>query len=301
MAGQAEKTQKQQPKSNFIGGMWMIAAMAGFAVEDMFFKGASATVPVGELLMLFGAVGALLFALVAALKGEQLFNPDVLSQPMLVRAIFEVSGRLFYGLALVFIPLSAATVILQATPIVVVAGAAVVFKEAVGWRRWTAIFIGLTGVLVILQPGTDGFSLLSILAVLGMLGFAGRDLASRAAPKSLSALLLGVYGFLSIVIAGAAYSIWTDTVFVMPDIEAFAYVVGTAFFGAAGYACLMVAMRTGDVSAVTPFRYTRLLFGLAFGFLLFNERLNEPMMIGCGLIVVSGLFILWRGKQVEEG
>lgn len=300
MEAKAEKTQNQQTKSNFIGGMWMIAAMAGFAVEDMFFKEASTTLPVGELLMLFGAVGALLFALVAALKGEQLFNPDVLSRPMLVRAIFEVSGRLFYGLALVFIPLSAATVILQATPIVVVAGAALVFKEAVGWRRWTAIFIGLTGVLVILQPGTDGFSLLSILAVLGMLGFAGRDLASRAAPKSLSALLLGVYGFLSIVIAGAAYSIWTDTVFVKPDIEAFAYVVGTAFFGAVGYACLMVAMRTGDVSAVTPFRYTRLLFGLAFGVLLFNERLNEPMMIGCGLIVVSGLFILWRGKQVEE-
>lgn len=274
--------------------------MAGFALEDMFFKAASESLPVGEILVLFGLFGALFFALAAVIKGDVLFSADVVSRPMLVRAVFEILGRLFYGLALVFIPLSTATVILQATPIMVVAGAALVFKEAVGWRRWTAIIIGLTGVLIILQPGTDGFSLLSILAVLGMLGFAGRDLASRAAPVTLSALVLGVYGFLSIVVAGLAYSIWVGVPFVWPGMSALSYVIGTALFGAGGYACLMTAMRTGEVSAVTPFRYTRLLFGLALGVLLFDEHLSQPMIIGCGLIVLSGLFILWRGKQAND-
>jgi drug/metabolite transporter (DMT)-like permease len=60
----------------------------------------------------------------------------------------------------------------------------------------------------------------------------------------------------------------------------------------------MKAMRTGEVSAVTPFRYTRLLFGIALGIILFGEQLSLAMMIGSGLIVASGLFILLRGRQV---
>ncbi len=293
-------TSASNNRANLVGGLWMTAAMAGFALEDMFFKAASDFMQAGQVLTLFGLVGALMFAAMIRLRGEKLFTADVLSKPMLIRTGFEISGRLFYGLALFYIPLSVATVILQATPIVVVAGAALVFGEMVGWRRWVAIIMGLAGVILILRPGTDGFSSLSVLAVLGMLGFAGRDLASRAAPASLSALVLGFYGFLSIVVAGGVYSLWSGTTFVWPVPEAWAYVAGTAFFGALGYHCLMTAMRTGEVSAVTPFRYTRLLFGLAIGAFLFGEQFDRYMITGCGLIVLSGLFILWRGKQAQQ-
>ena len=84
----------------------------------------------------------------------------------------------------------------------------------------------------------------------------------------------------------------------MPDARISLYVLGAVLAGVTAYSCLMKAMRTGEVSAVTPFRYTRLLFGIALGILLFGERLNGAMMVGSGLIVVSGLFILWRGRQV---
>lgn len=255
--------------------------------------------PVGEVLVLFGLGGALAFATVALINKQPLYNPGVVSRPMLIRVVFEVSGRLFYVLALSLIPLSAVTVILQATPLVVVAGAAVVFGEKVGWRRWTAIFLGLVGVVVIIQPGTEGFSMLSLLAVLGMLGFAGRDLASRAAPATMSTAILGLYGFMSIIVAGGLYSAWQGVAFVMPDARISLYVLGAVLAGVTAYSCLMKAMRTGEVSAVTPFRYSRLLFGIALGIVLFGERLSLAMVVGSGLIVVSGLFILWRGRQVS--
>lgn len=277
----------------------MIAAMAVFAIEDALIKAASTMLPVGEVLVLFGLGGALAFAFVALINKQPLYNPGVVSRPMLIRVVFEVSGRLFYVLALSLIPLSAVTVILQATPLVVVAGAAVVFGEKVGWRRWTAIFLGLIGVVVIIQPGTEGFSMLSLLAVLGMLGFAGRDLASRAAPATMSTAILGLYGFISIIVAGALYSAWQGVAFVMPDARISLYVLGAVLAGVTAYSCLMKAMRTGEVSAVTPFRYSRLLFGIALGIVLFGERLSLAMVVGSGLIVVSGLFILWRGRQVS--
>ncbi|MEO3414096.1 DMT family transporter [Roseovarius sp. CAU 1744] len=290
---------KEDLRANLKGSFFMVAAMAGFAVEDTFLKAASTTIPVGQIMIVFGLGGALLFACAARLKNERLYSPDVMSRPMRVRAFFEITGRLFYVLALALTPLSAATVILQATPIVVVAGAALVFGETVGWRRWGAIIIGLLGVVVIIQPGAEGFSMLSILAVLGMLGFAGRDLASRAAPASLSALILGLYGFLSVAVAGLLFAIWDRAAFVSPGIPAWLCLLGAVLAGVLSYACLMKAMRTGEVSAVTPFRYTRLIFGVGLGVVLFGERLDLSMLAGCALIVLSGLFILWRGKKAK--
>ena len=291
---------KADGNANLIGSLWMIAAMAVFAIEDALIKAVSATLPMGQILIIFGGFGAAIFALIARSKGQSLRNPDVLSKPMRIRVGFEITGRLFYFLALAMIPLSAATVILQATPLVVVAGAAIVFGEQVGWRRWTAIFIGLAGVLIIIQPGSDGFSALSILAVIGMLGFAGRDLASRAAPASLSATVLGFYGFLAVVVAGVAFSLWDQAPFVRPDSQTAATLLGAILAGVAAYTCLMTAMRTGEVSAVTPFRYTRLIFGIALGVILFGERISTAMVIGSALIVTSGLFILWQSKRARR-
>ncbi len=284
-------------RANLLGAVWMITAMAIFAVEDTFLKAAAKTVPIGEILIIFGLGGAALFAVMARINKEPLFVRDVVSRPMRIRVIFEIIGRLFYVLAISLIPLSTATVILQATPLVVVAGAALVFGEKVGWRRWTAIFIGLIGVVVIVQPGADSFSMLSILAIIGMLGFAGRDLASRAAPASLSTLILGLYGFLSIVVAGVLYSLWQGVPFILPNPEVSLYLPGAVLSGVVAYSCLMIAMRTGEVSAVTPFRYTRLLFGIALGVLVFGEQLSISMLVGSGLIVISGLFIRWRARE----
>ncbi|WP_340161587.1 DMT family transporter [uncultured Hoeflea sp.] len=286
-------------KANLAGSAWMIAAMAVFAVEDALIKAASVALPIGEVLVVFGLGGAFVFAALALVNREPLYSADVVSRPMCIRVVFEIVGRLFYVLALSLIPLSAATVILQATPLVVVAGAALVFGEKVGWRRWTAIFVGLAGVVIIIQPGTEGFSVLSLLAVMGMIGFAGRDLASRAAPAGLGTAILGLYGFLSIVVAGGLYAAWQGVPFVMPDGETSLLLLGAILAGVAAYSCLMKAMRTGEVSAVTPFRYTRLLFGIALGIMLFGERLSFAMVVGSMLIVVSGLFILWRGRQVR--
>ena len=287
---------KVDRRANWTGSLWMIGAMAGFAIEDAFLKASAASLPIGQILILFGIGGVVLFGGFAIANGQPLMSRDVVSRPMRIRVFFEIIGRLFYILALTLTPLSSTTVILQATPIVVVACAAVLFGETVGWRRWAAILIGLLGVVVIIRPGTDSFSMLSLLAVAGMLGFAGRDLASRAAPASLGTAILGLYGFLSVLIAGVCYAIWAQTPLVGLDIPSALYLTGAILAGVAAYASLMKAMRTGEVSAVTPFRYTRLLFGIALGVFMFGEKLTAPMIVGCALIVLSGLFILWRGQ-----
>lgn len=282
--------------ANLRGSFWMVAAMAGFAVEDMFLKMAGAKLPPGQVMVAFGAGGALIFAILARAGGQPLAPPAAFERTMMVRNAFEIVGRLFYTLAFILTPLSSTTVVLQAAPIVVVAGAALFLGERVGWRRWLAIGIGLVGVLVVLQPGADSFTPLSILAVLGMFGFAGRDLATRASSPTLGGYALGVWGFLMIVVAGVLFTLWDGTPFLQPDPPTFMALAGGILFGVAGYAALTQAMRTGDVSAVTPFRYTRLLFGVALGVLVFGETLDTSTVFGSLIVVASGLFIMWRGR-----
>ncbi len=265
--------------------------MAAFAVEDALVKAVSATLPIGQILILFGLGGAMVFAGVAYAKSESLFTAGVVSRPMRLRFLFEIIGRLFYFLAVALTPLSSATVILQATPIVVVAGASIFFSERVGWVRWVAIFIGLIGVITVINPTAASFSALSILAVIGMFGLAGRDLASRAAPASLSTSVLGFYGFLSVAVAGVLFSLWDAKGFFKPDVQTLVFLLSAIIAGVIAYSALMLAMRTGEVSAVTPFRYSRLLFGIALGVLFFDERLTTSMILGSALIVVAGLFI----------
>ena len=274
--------------------------MAGFAAEDALLKASGQVIPIAQVLVLFGAGGMLIFGLSAMATGQRLFIPEVVSRPMLIRAGFEVTGRLFYTLAIVLAPLSIVTVILQATPLVVVASAAILFGETVGWRRWAAIGLGFLGVVIVMQPGTDSFTIFTLFAIVGLLGFAGRDLASRAAPASLTTSQLGIYGFLALIVAGGVYSVWEQEAFIWLNGSTAVYMIFAIIFGVIGYAALMRAMRTGEVSAVTPFRYSRLLFGVALGVIFFGEALTPNIIIGSVLILAAGLFIIWRGQTLKD-
>ena len=281
---------------NLRGSLLMVGAMAGFAVEDMFLKFAARSLPVGQILMIFGGAGMLAFAALTKLRGERVFHPAILSRPILIRAVFEVMGRLFYTLAIAYTALSSASAILQATPLVVVAGAALIFGERVGWRRWAAILVGFAGVLIILRPGLEGFTVASLLAVAGTIGFAGRDLATRAAPPVLSNLQLGVYGFAMMVPTGAVLLMFFGDA-VMPDLAASGQLLAATVVGVGAYYALTAAMRMGDVGVITPFRYTRLVFALILGVALFGERPDGYTLIGSAIIVASGIYTLIRGRK----
>lgn len=278
----------------------MVFAMFAFALEDTFLKTAAAGLPLSQVLLVMGLAGMLLFGATAALSGEKIFSVDAIAPIMRIRFVFETLGRLFYVLALALTPLSAATAILQATPIVVVMGAAALFKERVGWLRWGAIVTGLVGVLIILRPAAGSFAALSVFALLGMFGFAGRDLASRASPSSLSGSALGFYGYLAIVVAGAGYWPLENRHFIRPDAGTCIALAAAVACGTVAYSALMKAMRTGEVSIVTPFRYSRLLFGLALGMIAFGETLDLPMIVGSTVVVLSGLFAMWKGQAPRQ-
>jgi drug/metabolite transporter (DMT)-like permease len=294
MSSIADQTAPAAP-DNLRGSLLMTAAMAGFAVEDVFIKAAARAMPLGQILLVMGLAGVVVFGLMAKARGEPVLPRAFLDRAMLVRSGFEVVGRLFYGLSIALTALSTTSAILQATPLVVVAAAALIFGEKVGWQRWLAVGVGFVGVLIILRPGVAGFSALSLLAVVGLLGFAGRDLATRAAPKGLSNRQLGILGFAMLGLAGAILLGWSGGAH-LPDLRSLGLLTGASLFGILGYHALTGAMRTGEVSVVTPFRYTRLVFAMILAIAIFGERPDAATWVGAALVVASGVFTLTRAK-----
>jgi len=275
----------------------MIASMAAFAIEDAFLKTVTKQLPVGQVLMMFGAAGLCVFALMARRAGASIFETHVLTKNMLLRAVFEFFGRLFYVLAIALTPMSSATAILQSAPLFVVLGARIFLREKVDAKTWIAIFLGLFGVLIILRPSAADFSLLSLLALIGTLGFVGRDLFSRTAPSSLTKEVLGFYGFTTMMIAGACYAVWDGKPFVSLQAQQFIMLAAALLAGVFAYTALMTAMRTGSIGAVTPYRYSRLLFGISIGVIVFGEQLDAPMLLGCAIVIGAGLFIGWQNQR----
>lgn len=280
---------------NHRGAVFMVFAMGAFALEDMSLKAAARDIPIGQAVALFGLGGMFMFALIARTQGARVFHPDLRAPVLIWRSLSEIAGRMFYALAIALTPLSSASAILQATPLVVALGAVIVFKERVGPRRWLAIFVGFIGVLMILRPGLDTFDPLSIFAVLGMLGFAGRDLATRASPATLSGAQLGVAGFAVLTASGLVLLAVSGEIRPMTP-AASGYIMLTIVCGVLAYGALTLAMRTGEVSVVTPFRYSRLLFALILGVVVFHERPDVMTLVGSAVIVSSGVFLLRRSK-----
>jgi len=272
----------------------MVAAMAGFALEDVLFKQLAARLPVGQVLTVVGAGGGLIFTAFARAGGRSLLTRDLLSRPVLLRNLTEAVGSAVFVTALVLSTLSGVSAILQATPLVVTLGAALFLGEKVGWRRWTAIGVGFLGVLLIVQPGTAAFEPASLFAVATVILLAIRDLSSRAVPAGIASTQITAWGFFSAVPAGVLMLLATGVRPVMPDSAEFVRFGAILIVGGIGYYSLVAAMRIGDVSAVVPFRYTRLVFALVLGRLVFGERPDSLMFTGAALIVGTGLYTIWR-------
>lgn len=284
---------------NLRGILLMVISMFCFAVEDLFVKQVSTAIPVSQIVVTLGFAGFVVFSVIAMRRGDNLFDRAFLSPPVIWRSIGEALGTIGFVCAIAFTPLTSASAIFQAMPLVVTLGAALFLGETVGWRRWSAIGMGFVGVLIIIRPGFDGFEPLSLFAVLASVGLGARDVTTRVVPKRVSSVLLAAWGFLVLVPTGLAMMLFTDP-FVIPESRDMLKLGAAIFMGILGYYAITAAMRVGEVAAVTPFRYTRLLFALIFGMAVFGERPDIWTLIGAAIVIASGLYSLAREAQMHR-
>lgn len=280
------------------GIYFMVASMGGFAIADVLIKLASGTMSAAHTTLMLMGGGLLVFGALAKWQGEALMSRQAFRPLYLMRYCAEIMGSFGIVLSLTYVPLSTVGAILQATPLVVVAGAVLVLGEKVSWRRWSAIAVGFVGVLMIVQPGSDGFDVNVLWPVLSMIGLALRDLTTRITPPDMNSARLATYTMaaalpFALLWIGLSEDTW------LPVAPNWALIVGMVSFGAVGYLLLIASIRMAPVSVVSPYRYSRLIFLMIGGVLVFGERPGVLTLAGAALIVASGMYAMWRDRQTS--
>jgi drug/metabolite transporter (DMT)-like permease len=212
---------------------------------------------------------------------------------IIVRVICEILAAATYITALGMMPIANASAILQSLPLVVTFGAALFFGEPVGWRRWSAVLVGLIGVMIIIRPGPEGFTAAALLCVASVLATTGRDLSTRSIAPEVPALMITVVTAVSVAIFGALLTPllggWQPV-----STSSLSHIVLAAILVLVGYQTVIMAMRTGEISFVAPFRYTSLIFSALLGFLFFAELPDSWTLIGAAIVIASGLYTFYR-------
>jgi drug/metabolite transporter (DMT)-like permease len=271
----------------------MAAAMAGFTINDAITKTVSAEMNFGEIMLVRGLFAIPLIWALAVRQGAIRPLRTLMVQPVALRVAGEVGGTISFLGAVTHLPLANAAAIFQALPLAVTLGAALIFGEPVGWRRWLAITAGFIGVLIVVRPGVEGFNLFSLFALSAVIFSSVRDLATRRIPAKIPSLFITLLTTITVTTAGAAILVplggWTP-----PSARAIALLGLAAVLISIGYQCVIMSLRIGDMSAVAPFRYTALLWAMLLGYVVFGDVPDGFMLTGAAIIVLSGLYAFYR-------
>lgn len=287
---------KRSLSPNMIGALLMMGSMVAFTINDAFVKLTDGQVPLFQLIFLRGLLTSVMILMLARSLGALRFNFARRDWGLIsLRGASEIAGSYFFLSALFNMPLGNLSAILQALPLTVTLAAALVFREPFGWRRMVAIVVGFIGVLLIIRPGADGFTIWSGYALLAVLCVTVRDLATRRLSADVPGLTVSLVTSTLVMSAAGIASLGQPWAAVSPQIGGL--ILGSAIFILGGYYFSIQVMRVGDVSFVAPFRYTGLITAMLIGLFVFDEVPTLLTLIGATIVVATGIFTFYRERR----
>lgn len=279
---------------NLRGIVAMSLSMAFFTLGDGFVKVVGRDLPVSEIMALRGVFASATIGAVAVATGAFRQWRSLLTPLMAWRTLGEIGATVFFFLALMRLPFADAAAIGQITPLVVTAAAALFLAEPVGWRRWTATAVGFLGALWIIQPGAATFNPAAALVLVCVVAVTVRDLVTRRIGDTIPVVLITFAAAASVTLAGFAIAPFER--WVVPDAGHLGKIAIAALMVLAGYICTILATRSGDISIVSPFRYTSILFAILGSVLVFGEPVEVETITGVVVVVGAGLYTLHRER-----
>ena len=278
--------------ANYRGILAMIGACGCFSANDALTKLAAIYLPVSEIIAIRAAFTLIFALLIIVARGETGSIGRITNPYLMTRAFIEGFTGVLIVYALKLMPIADLTAILLAQPFLMTIVGVGLLGERPGWRAWMAVTAGFVGMLLVMKPATASFDEVSLIALLAALFVLGRDLLTRKIPRSIPTTVVTFATALVAVpigLAGALAEPWT-----MPALFPFLVTVGSAAFLVFAFILMVVAFRGTDVTAISPFRYSLVMFAVIFGIILFGEIPDAISLGGMGIIVAAGVYMLHR-------
>jgi drug/metabolite transporter (DMT)-like permease len=282
---------------NLRGIICMVLAGLTFVSCDSFLKLMLVDVPPMQSLVMRGVMAMLWCFGLLVFIGQAKDLRRALEFWTLMRALTEAVAVSAFILALANIPLADITAIYQTAPLLVLAGASVLWGEKVGAARWLMISLGLLGALLVAQPSSSGASPYALLGFVTAFGSAARDLLSRKAPRDVPGFVV-TFSVIVVVLVVAFINNQIFEGWQPAGLKSWGYAIGAGFFVMLGHYFVFMSFRLATPRAVAPFYYSFTLAAVTFGAVFFKEYPNTLALLGIAMIIACGLGVLFleRGE-----
>jgi len=273
----------------------MSLCTACYVVSDVFMKYVSREIDLYQITFLRGFIVTLIllvfcFILKVSLKIPS--NKDKII--ILVRSVFEVLMIYSFLTALFNMNIANANAVLQLIPLVVLFGSFLFLGKQLKQNEIIAVLFGLIGAIIVIRPGASDFNFYSIFALLAVASMSVRDLVTVNLNKKIPSLLVAFYSSLLITIVSFLLS--SEKVGFM-ELKNPMFIFYSAVLVSIGYIAAVAAMRFGEVTFVSPFRYTALLWAIVLGFLFFSEIPKLTTIFGGLIIIFAGIYLVYNEKN----
>ncbi|MDC1382974.1 DMT family transporter [Candidatus Puniceispirillum sp.] len=285
--------------NNLFGAIFMVVSMLSFVSNDALMKYLFQTISVEQGILVRALISVPLLVIIAYFRKSLFVRIDRRNwKIVLIRAFAELGATMAFLTALSKMPLANVTAILQSLPLTVTMFAAIFFGEQVGWRRWGAILIGFVGVLIIIRPGGEGFNQYAFLAIVAVGFVTLRDAITRKLDPAVPSLFVALISSIPTLFFGVGMTAATGWNTLSGLL--FGIVVLAAIAITSGHLFAVMAMRSGEISFVSSFRYTGMVWAILFGFLLFGDLPDHATTLGTVIVIGMGIYAFHRERVRQK-
>jgi drug/metabolite transporter (DMT)-like permease len=283
-------------QSTVAGVLLMLLAVLMFSLNDVIGKWLVATYSVGQVLLFRSIAAWMVLAPLVARAGPSTVVRVERPWLQVLRVLLSTGEVACFYLAVTVLPLADTMTYYQAGPIYVTLLAALILKEHVGWRRWTAVAVGFVGVVIALQPTSAAFGWPALVALAGSTLFAFLMIVTRTL-RGTPDLTMVAWQFAAALICGLVWAPFQWVPFNGYDV-ALIGLVGVV--GMAAMACVNRSLKLAPASVVVPYQYTMIVWAVIFGYLVFGDVPSWPVLTGATIIIAAGLYIFFREQRLAN-
>jgi drug/metabolite transporter (DMT)-like permease len=270
----------------------MVITTACFVGGDTCIKLIGTTLPLGEIICLVGLLSTVFLFLICAQQGILNSWPLIFTSNVLLRSLLDVLGSFMFVSALTHMPIANLSAITQSVPLVVVVVPVIFLGEKAGVARSLAVIAGFAGVLLIVKPAPETFTVYQFFAIGIVVVVALRDLVTKRIPAHVPLLIIALANAIFVSLSGFGFSLLQG--FQKIEFWQLELLLGAGLLVTCGYVFILATVRLGELSATAPFRYSEIVFAIIAGILIFNEYPDLFSYIGMALVIVAGLYAAHR-------
>ena len=283
---------------NTKGAFLISLAAACYVMSDIFMKFLSSEISMFQITFLRGLLVTFFLFSYCYMSEASFFIKEWRDRIVItIRSILEVIMTYAFLAALFNMNVANANAILQLIPLMVLLGSFIFLRQSPKTYEWIAVLVGCFGAVIIIRPGASDFNFFTIHALVAVFCLSARDLLTVRLNKNIPSNVVAFYSALMLTMVSFLLSEDTD---LFGKVDNSLFIVYTAIFVSIGYIASVSAMRYGEVTFVSPFRYTALLWASVMGFIFFGEIPKFSTLFGGSLIILAGIFIFYKSKDNKK-